>query len=192
MDTEQPPTPPDPRCAALLQPFVPRVRRFALRHLRSRHAAEALLRQVLAVTADQWQSGALAEPRQLPGFVLAACRLALVDCRLGLLRGDDDPLLRRHAAWLDAATGRRTRRAPVPDADAVAARLQHLPARERAVVLLSCWDGSCASAVGLQLACPPQHVRALRHQGYERLARTGPARPPEAGHAGARSTEGAL
>jgi DNA-directed RNA polymerase specialized sigma24 family protein len=157
---------------AMLRLLAPRVRRVALRHLREPAEADALLRQVMAITIDQLQSGALREAAELPGFVLAACRLALQDRRRGELRGPDDALLRRHAALL--AEAGRAPPPPAPPAPAcVAERLQRMSGRERAVVLMSCWDGSPAAALGAQLGCSERDVLALRRRGFERLGCSG-------------------
>jgi DNA-directed RNA polymerase specialized sigma24 family protein len=163
--------------AMLVLQLAPRVRRFAQRHLRDDPAAAAtLLRQVMATTLDQLHAGALRAPEQLPGFVLAACRLALMDQRRGVARGDDDPLLRRHAGSLlraAAAAAPAAASATMADAQAgaVAERLHRMPGRERAVVLMSCWELSSPAALGEQLHCPPTAVRRLRHRGFERLQR---------------------
>jgi DNA-directed RNA polymerase specialized sigma24 family protein len=160
--------------AMLVQELTPRVHRFAQRHLRDDPAAAAaLLRQVMTTTVDQLRAGALRAPEQLPCFVLAACRLALMDQRRGVMRGDDDPLLRRHAGLLRAAA-----EAPPPaasaaaaDAGAVAERLHRMQGRERAIVLMSCWELASAAALGEQLHCPPTAVLRLRRRGFERLQR---------------------
>jgi DNA-directed RNA polymerase specialized sigma24 family protein len=174
MDT--PPMPAQAAEAMLVQQLAPRVRRFAQRHLRDDPAAAAaLLRQVMATTLDQLRAGALRAPEQLPGFVLAACRLALMDQRRGAARGDDDPLLRRHAGLLGAAAAAAPPAASGVMADAeagaVAERLHRMPARERAVVLMSCWEPASAAALGEQLHCAPIAVRRLRRRGFERLQR---------------------
>jgi DNA-directed RNA polymerase specialized sigma24 family protein len=160
--------------AMLVQQLAPRVRRFAQRHLRDDPAAAAaLLRQVMATTLDQLRTGALRTPEQLPGFVLAACRLVLMDQRRGAVRGDDDPLLRRHASLLraDADALSPAASAAAAGAGAVAERLHRMPGRERAVVLMSCWEPTSAAVLGEQLHCPPTAVLRLRRRGFERLQR---------------------
>ena len=161
--------------AVLVRLLAPRVRRVAMRHLRDAEMADALLRQVLAITFDQLRTGALRETGELPGFMLAACRLALADCRRGALRGPDDELLRRHAALVDEAA--RTPLPPLPpDPAFVADCIQRMSGRERAVLLMSCCEHSSAAVLGPQLGCRLRDVLALRRRGFERLSRSGGAR----------------
>jgi DNA-directed RNA polymerase specialized sigma24 family protein len=61
--------------------------------------------------------------------------------------------------------------APRLDHARVAACLERLPERERAVLVLSFWDEQPADSVGHSLGLTAGHVRVLRHRGIGKLRR---------------------
>src|SRR5262245_45112698 len=130
----------------LCRRFVPRVRLYGLRHLRSDAAAADLVQDVLLLILQKLRAGAVREPERLASFVLGTCRQVVIDGRrtgnrrqelLDTFGGD------LHAS-IDAAGE------PL-DTDRLERCLGRLPERERAVLLLTFYDDRSADAVGQEL-----------------------------------------
>ena len=72
--------------AELFRRMAPRVRLYALRHLRDAHASDDLTQQVLITTLDALRAGRLREPGKLASFVLGISRMMVLDLRRGIQR----------------------------------------------------------------------------------------------------------
>lgn len=152
--------------AELYRLLAPRARRYGLRHLRDAEAAADLMQHVMVLTIEQLRDGRLREPERVLSFVLGACRLTVMDQRRGMRRRDD--LLQRYADDLPIADPHV---APRLDQRRVADCLEHLPERERAVLVMTFYDDQSAEAVGTQLGLSSGNVRVIRHRGIDKLRR---------------------
>lgn len=157
----------DPQAEAqFVRLMAPRVRRYGLRHLRDEHAADDLMQHVMALALEKLRAGAVASPAQIVSFVLGACRRTVIEQfrvqrrREDLLQrfGDDLPLADLHVA-------------PRLDHARVAACLERLAERERAVIVMSFYDEQPAEAVGRTLGLSAGNVRVIRHRGIDKLRR---------------------
>ena len=75
--------------AALYRRLAPRVRLYALRHLRDRQAAADLVQQVLLMTIERLRAGEVREPERIASFVLGACRMTVLEMRRGSRRREE-------------------------------------------------------------------------------------------------------
>lgn len=153
--------------AQLYRLLAPRVRRYGRRHLRDDHAADDLAQHVMALAIERLRSRRIDEPRRIVSFVLGACRMTVLDQRRGQRRRD--ALLERHAHELAALE--QPLPAPRLDHLRVAQCLEHLPERERAVLVMSFYDEQPADAVGRSLGLSVGNVRVIRHRGLDKLRR---------------------
>jgi RNA polymerase sigma-70 factor, ECF subfamily len=148
----------------------PRVRLYGLRHLRDRQAAADLVQQVLLMTLERLRAGKVREPERIASFVLGTCRMTVLEMRRGTRRRE--ALLE---TWAPAAAGMTEGEAfetPEPlalDPDRLAACLQALSERERAVVALSFFADKQAGEVGADLGLSGGNVRVIRHRALGRL-----------------------
>jgi RNA polymerase sigma-70 factor (ECF subfamily) len=144
----------------------PRIRLYALKHLRNEAAAADLMQDILIMTLEKLRTGAVREPERLASFVLGTARQMVVDGRRN--RARRERIL--EAFPLDLETGHLA-----PDgADSIdGARLRGcldaLPERERTVLVMTFYDDRPADAVGAELGLSAGNVRVIRHRGLERL-----------------------
>lgn len=165
----------DPRAEAeVCRRFGPRVRLFALRHLRNDAAAADLAQEVLVIVLQKLREGAVREAERLAAFVLGTARQCIVDLRrnatrrerlLGTFPIDLPPLVHEDAEPLDA--------------DRLHRCLQGLAERERAVLIMTFYDDRPADSVGAELGLTAANVRVIRHRGIARLREcmNGPGEP---------------
>ena len=149
---------------ALYRRLAPRVRLYGLRHLRDPHAAHDLVQQVLLMTLERLRAGKLREPERIASFVLGMCRMVVLEIRRGTWRRDT--LL---ATWGDTPEAVE---APEPlefDADRLAACLQALAERARAVVVLTFFADRSADEVAKELGLAAGNVRVIRHRALAKL-----------------------
>jgi RNA polymerase sigma-70 factor (ECF subfamily) len=150
--------------AELYGRLAPRVRLYGLKHLRNAQAAADLVQDVLLLTLEKLRAREIREPERIASFVLGACRQTVIDQRRGRQRRER--LLNIYADDLPLADA-----APAPplDLDRLQHCLNHLPARERAVVMMTFYDDAPAAAVASELGVSATHVRVIRHRGIEHL-----------------------
>jgi RNA polymerase sigma-70 factor, ECF subfamily len=148
----------------LCRRFVPRVRLYGLRHLRSEAAAADLVQDVLLLTLQKLRAGSVREPERLASFILGTCRQLVIDGRRTGNRRQE--LLETFGGDLHASSDAGVE--PL-DTDRVEHCLGRLPERERAVLLLTFYDDRSADAVGQELGVSAGNVRVIRHRGIERL-----------------------
>jgi RNA polymerase sigma-70 factor (ECF subfamily) len=150
--------------AELCRRFAPRVRLYGLRHLRDRAAADDLVQQVLMTTLERLRAGKLREPERLASFIFGMCRMTVLELRRGTARRE-----RLLETWgnLEEAVD-----APEPralDERKLAACLERLAERERAVLLASFFAESSAQAAASELALTAANVRVIRHRALGKL-----------------------
>jgi RNA polymerase sigma-70 factor (ECF subfamily) len=152
--------------AELCRRFGPRIRLYGLRHLRSDAAAADLVQDVLLMTLEKLRAGAVREVDKLASFILGTCRQTVIDGRRS--GGRRERILETFARTQDFAT-------EDPDTGLDTARLEtcleHLPERERSVLVMTFYDDRPADKVGAALGLSPGNVRVIRHRGIERLRR---------------------
>ena len=150
--------------AELYRTLAPRVRLYGRRHLRDDAAAEDLMQQVMMLTLEKLRAGELREPDRVVSFVFGACRMVTLDIRRGTLRRER--LLERYGDELQIAD---ISVPPRLDEAKVAACLQRLAERERAVVIASFYEDEPAERVGATLGLTAGNVRVIRHRAMDRL-----------------------
>ena len=153
--------------AELYRLLAPRIRRYGLRHLRDAHAAADLAQHVMVLTIERLRDGSLREPERVLSFVLGSSRLTVMDQRRGERRREE--LLQRHGDALLPEPAAPI--APALDQRRVADCLEHLPERERAVLVMSFYDEQPSEAVGRELGLSAGNVRVIRHRGIDKLRR---------------------
>jgi len=150
--------------AELYRTLARRVRLYWRRHLRDDAAAEDLMQQVMLLTIEKMRAGELREPEKVVSFVFGACRMVTLDMRRGARRREE--LLEKYGADLEIAD---ISVAPRLDEARVAACLERLAERERAVMILSFYEDEPADRVGAALGLSAGNVRVIRHRALERL-----------------------
>jgi RNA polymerase sigma-70 factor, ECF subfamily len=142
----------------------PRIRLYALKHLRNDAAAADLVQDILIMLLEKLRTGAVREPEHLASFVLGTARQSIVDGRRN--RARRERIL--EAFPLDLAPAADD--APEPlDGARLRGCLEALPERERAVLVMTFYDDRPADAVGSELGLSAGNVRVIRHRGIERL-----------------------
>ena len=150
--------------AELYRRLAPRVRLYGRRHLRDDEAAHDLMQQVMMMTIEKLRGGELREPERIASFVFGACRMVTLELRRGERRRE--ALLEKYGADLEIAD---IAVPPRLDEAKVAACLERLATRERAVLVASFYEDEPADRVGASLGISPGNVRVIRHRAMERL-----------------------
>jgi RNA polymerase sigma-70 factor (ECF subfamily) len=140
--------------------FAPRVRLYGLRHLRDRHAAADLVQQVLMMALERLRAGKLREPERLASFVLGMCRMVCMDQRRGAARRG--ALLEAYGIEEEAFEPDEPR---AFERDRLAACLEALAERERAVVIASFFQEGSTEKLGISAG----NVRVIRHRALGKL-----------------------
>lgn len=150
--------------AELCRRFAPRVRLYGLRHLRDRHAADDLVQQVLMTALEALRAGKLREPERLASFILGTCRMTVLELRRGSARRE-----RLLETWGDLEEAVEAPEPRTLDEHKLAACLEHLAERERAVLLASFFTDQPADATAGELALTAANVRVIRHRALGKL-----------------------
>lgn len=148
----------------LYRRLAPRVRLYGLKHLRSPQAAADLVQDVLIMTLDKLRAGHIHEPERIASFVLGASRQMVIDQRRGERRRER--LLETYAEDFPLAEFAAS---PPLDTQRLENCLEHLPARERAVLVMTFYDDTPADRVAAELGVSAANVRVIRHRGIEHL-----------------------
>jgi RNA polymerase sigma-70 factor (ECF subfamily) len=150
--------------ASLCRRLFPRLRAYGLRHLRDEAAAADLAQHVLVVTIEALRESRVTEPERLAAFLMGTCRNTILDWRKTDRRRAS--LLERFGpSFAEAAT---TEPAAL-DREKLAHCLEHLTARERAIVTLTYFVEREADEIGRELAMSPGNVRVARHRALAHL-----------------------
>jgi RNA polymerase sigma-70 factor (ECF subfamily) len=151
--------------ARLVRALAPRVRLYGLKHLRDGARADDLAQEVLLTTLERLCSGEVREPERIVSFVLGTSRTMVID----LLRGERR---RRDLGerFLSEVAFTQAPREPL-DLDPLAACLDRLSERARAVVTMTFYAERGAAEIAEELTLSPGNVRVLRHRALEQLRR---------------------
>lgn len=150
--------------AEICRRFAPRVRLFALRHLRNDAAAADLAQEVLIIVLLKLRGGGVRDAGRLAAFVLGTARQCIVDSRRGAIRRE------RILDTFPVDLPSLIHEDPEPlDTDRLRLCLHGLPERERAVLLMTFHDDHSAEAVGAEFGLSAANVRVIRHRGIQRL-----------------------
>ena len=144
--------------------LAPRVRLYGRRHLRDEEAADDLMQQVMMMALEKLRTGELREPERIASFVFGACRMLTLGMRRGERRRAE--LLEKFGADLAIAD---ISVAPRLDEARVAACLEKLAERERAVMIMSFYEDEPAERVGASLGITGGNVRVIRHRALQQL-----------------------
>jgi RNA polymerase sigma-70 factor (ECF subfamily) len=150
--------------AELCQQMAPRIRRYGLRHMRDRNAAEDLMQQVLMVVLQALRAGRLRESEKLESFVLGTCRMTVLDQRRNAHRREK--LLEQFGVDMLAPVPSRM---PSLDRQQLTNCVQKLNERERAVVTMSFYDEHTCADVARFLGISEANVRVIRHRAIHLL-----------------------
>jgi len=149
--------------AEMCRRMAPRIRLFALRHLRSAPAADDLVQQVLLATIEALRAGRLRDSDKLAHFVLGTCKMTVLALRRNARRQDEllgqygDILVPDHAA------------APSVDSDRLARCVQQLKERERSVIVMSFYDEQTSGESARSLGLSEANLRVIRHRAIRQL-----------------------
>lgn len=150
--------------AGLFHRMAPRIRLYGLRHLRDREAAEDLVQNVVIITLEALRAGRLREGDRLASFVLGVSRMTVLDLRRNAQRRTE--LLGRFGAGVAVAVPEAM---PSLDGNQLAACLQALRERERAVVVMTFYDEKSSMDVSRFLGVSEANVRVIRHRAIHQL-----------------------
>ena len=148
----------------LYRRLAPRVRLYGLRHLRDPAAADDLVQDALLMAFEMLRKGKVREPERFVSFVLGSCRRIVADLRRGAARRQR--LLERFGSELAPAA---VCDEPPVDLDRLAGCLEHLPERDRSVVVMSFYAETGSEQIGVELGLSPGNVRVVRHRALMRL-----------------------
>jgi RNA polymerase sigma-70 factor (ECF subfamily) len=151
--------------ALLCRRLGPRIRLYGLRHLRDPHAANDLVQEVLLLTLQRLREGSIRDPEQIASFVLGTSRQMVIDGRRNQQRRG---CILEH--FIDGQEA-ETADAPPLDEEALRRCLEHLPARERSVVLMTFYDDHPADRIAQELGTSSGNVRVIRHRALLGLRR---------------------
>lgn len=150
--------------AELCRRFAPRVRLYGLRHLRDRAAADDLVQQVLMTTLERLRAGKLREPERLASFILGMCRMTVLELRRGTARRER--LLETWGGMEEAVEAPELR---TLDEKKLAACLERIAERERAVLLASFFADQSAETAADELGLTAGNVRVIHHRALGKL-----------------------
>jgi RNA polymerase sigma-70 factor (ECF subfamily) len=150
--------------AELCRRLGPRIRLYGRKHLRDEAAAADLRQDVLVMLLEKLREGAVREPERLASFVLGTARQTVIDRR----RSGARRARILEAFPVDLMPADEDASEPL-DTERLKACLDTLPARERAVLVMTFYDDRPADAVGRELKLSAGNVRVIRHRGLDRL-----------------------
>lgn len=149
--------------ARLYRILAPRVRLYGLRHLRDAARADDLAQEVFLITLERLRSGGIREPERLVSFVLGTSRALVLDGLRSERRRRD--LAERFLPHVEPADDPRE---PL-DLDRLAACLDRLGERARAVVTMTFYAERDAAEIAAELTLTPGNVRVTRHRALAQL-----------------------
>jgi RNA polymerase sigma-70 factor (ECF subfamily) len=155
----------DPRAEEeLCRRWFPRVRAHARLHVRDAASAGDVAQEVLVRVVCALREGRVRDGQALPAYVMGVCRNVAREQQAGERRRG--ALLERFGvAWEESAPAA----APCADRAKLAACLEKLPTRDRAVVVLTFYAEQDGDAIARSLAMTQGHVRVARHRALKAL-----------------------
>jgi len=150
--------------AELCARLYPRVRAWARKHAPQAEEASDLAQQALVVALETLRAGKLTDPERLASFLFGTCKHVLMAWRGGDRRRR--ALLETYGPTLAEATV-----TPLDPTDRkrLAACLQHLGERERAIIALTFWADRDSDQIGGELSMTATSVRVARHRAIKQL-----------------------
>jgi RNA polymerase sigma-70 factor, ECF subfamily len=150
--------------ALLCRRLFPRIRAYAMRHLRDRAAASDLAQHVVMVVLEALRAGRVGDLDRLAAFVMGTCRNTLLDWRKADKRRA--VLLERFgptfASTVEIASAGL-------DRDKLITCLERLSPRERAIVALTYFVDRDGEEIARELAMSAGSVRVARHRALAQL-----------------------
>jgi RNA polymerase sigma-70 factor, ECF subfamily len=149
--------------AELYRRFAPRVRLYGLKHLRDAAAAQDLVQEVFVVTLERLRRGEVRNVEAIGSFILGTSRTVAADLRRTNERRD-------HLTQIFA--DRTVSIAPAEDSldrTRLEGCLNSLPARDRALLVLTFYAEKKAGDIAADLHIAPGAVRVARHRALMRL-----------------------
>jgi RNA polymerase sigma-70 factor (ECF subfamily) len=156
-------------CSAL----APRIRLYALRHLRDESAAADITQEALITIVERAREGRIENPDHVDRFALGVCRNLVARVRRGEVR------TRR----FESAARMLTEEVLPPaftrlDAARLALCFGQLRARDQRVLLLTFQEDFGADDIATELSMSPGNVRVVRHRAMSALQRCVEGAPP--------------
>jgi RNA polymerase sigma-70 factor (ECF subfamily) len=144
--------------------MAPRVRLYALRHLRNADAADDLSQEVLVITLEALRARRVQDPEKLGSFVLGTCRMAILNQRRGAER--KERLLSMYGWELHPQSGG----SPNPmELRRLQDCMRRLRERERTVLVMSFYAEQSGAEVAEALGISEANVRVIRHRAIGNL-----------------------
>jgi len=150
--------------AELYRRFAPRVRMFGRRHLPSQAASDDLAQEVLLLTIDRLRAGEVQRIEEIGSFILGTSRM--------MAHSERRTTKRREALagrFMDPDAVAAAPSHAALDAPRVTDCLQHLPERDRLVVMLTFYADREAPHIAQEIGSTPGAVRVMRHRAIEHL-----------------------
>jgi RNA polymerase sigma-70 factor (ECF subfamily) len=147
--------------ATICRRFVPVVRAFARRRLRSADAVEEFAQDVLLLLVEALRQGRIEQPERLGGFVLGICKNVALD--RARQRERRESLWQSYGAALESTTTEAASRATYEVAH-LEDCLSQLSRRSREVLRLGYIEARAHDEVAAALEISEANARVLRHR----------------------------
>jgi RNA polymerase sigma-70 factor (ECF subfamily) len=148
--------------AELCRRFAPRIRLYAIKHLRSEERARDLVQSVLLAVLEAIRGARLKDPERLDRFVLGTCRNLAYQAQRADTRAEPT-----EAARLELAAVLPEH--DPPDMEALWRCMSGLDQRARSVVYLSFQRDKRAEDIARVLETTAGNVRVVRHRALAQL-----------------------
>ncbi len=151
--------------AILCRRLAPRIRLYALRHLRDSAAATDLVQDVLIVLIEALRARRVENLDRIDSFVLGTCRNLVSKQHRTAWRGATAK------NKLEALGESYVEEPRAVDRTKLTVCMGNLPSREQRVLLLSFRDEESAEQIARELGTTPGNIRVIRHRALASLQR---------------------
>ncbi len=151
--------------ATLCRRLAPRIRLYALRHLRDSGAATDLVQEVLIVLIEALRARRIENLDRIDSFVIGTCRNLVSKQHRAASRGETAK------NKLEALGEPYVEEPPAVDRTKLTVCIGNLPSREQRVLLLSFRDEESAEQIARELGTTPGNIRVIRHRALASLQR---------------------
>lgn len=152
--------------AALCARFLPAMRLFARRRLRTRDAVDEFVQDVLLVLVEAMRRGAVEEPERLGGFVLGICKNLARD--RAKQRDRRNELWEKFGADLISVTS-ETPEMGGDEYNHLSDCISELSLRSRMLIHLSYFERKSHQEIAAQLEVSEANARVMRHRTLQAL-----------------------